>query len=285
MRGKVSALLFLLLVMAPRSARANNIDIVLIGVTQGGAPALEESFEKRLNENLSVMPEFSIVDYQQTQTYRARIHFDEFPVVSRKMVEALKLYCNDTTVFVWGTVKNCAVKGARRGLILGAVAGELTVSLNVYSLRYKNYAFSGDIRAAAEKSKGMVFFGSAEDEIMVSAIDRKEIIERMADEAALKSANLIGSIIQSERLHAEKENASSAANKYEVPSVSDMFNMPSVEAASVIKNRQKPKPSAPGSASGNQTPPPKAPEKPSPSPAPSKPALPKDTAKAGGKPQ
>ena len=53
----------------------------------------------------------------QTQTLRRKVGFDEFPTVSRKLVEMLKQYCTDTTVFVWGTIKDFSIRGERRDII------------------------------------------------------------------------------------------------------------------------------------------------------------------------
>jgi|GEM_PF-1170783 hypothetical protein len=283
MKLKRATVFLLLMMTAPVAVSAKDIEVVLIGVTRGDSPAFEESFDKRLRENLSTMQDLSIADYPQSQLYRRKVHFDEFPVVSRKLIESLKLYCTDTTVFVWGAVKNCVLKGIRRYLLEGRVRGELAISLNVYSLRYKEYAFLGDIQTEAEKPKGFIVFGSAEEEIMISALDRKEITDRLLEQAALKCAGMIGSVIRSERLRAEKEGGSGGANKYEIPSVSDMFNMPSVEAASVNKNRGKSKPADNGAPRTETAP--KVPDKVPSSAAPLKPSLPIDTVKAGSKPK
>ena len=279
MTRKATLGLVWILATAPALLFAKDIEVAVIGITQGGAPAFEETFDKRLRENLSMLPELAIVDYAQTQAYRRKIRFDEFPTVSRKLVESLKQYCTDSTMFVWGSVKKSAIKGIRKSAIKGFIRGEITISLNMYSLRYKNYAFSGDIQTDFKKRKGFVFFGEAENELLPSAIDRNEIMEQLLDSAALKSAQMVATVIKSERLHAEKESESGGANKYEIPSVSDMFNVPSVEAASVNKKSAKIKTpidtvSNPGPAMA-----PKAPEKPAPPAKPNKPIQPVDTVK------
>jgi len=270
-----TAFFFLALTAAFTTALAKDIEVAIIGLADGGAPAIEESFDKRLREKVAVMPDLYAVDYLQSQTYRRKIRFDEFSTVSRKLVEALKQYCTDTTVFVWGSVKNYGIQGERRDLIKGFVTGNLTVSLTIYSLRYKDYAFTGDIAATTEIRKGFVFFGSAREEILISALDKKEITEQLLDKASLQSAAMIEAVIRSERLHAEKEAGAQGAAKYEIPSVSDMFNMPSVEAASVNRNRGRPKIAAdslPGRSAA-----PKAAEKPT------KSVQPADTGRVGAK--
>ena len=218
---------------------AKDIDLIFIGISQGSAPAFEETLDRRIRENLSTLQEMHITDYLQTQSFRRKIRFDESPTVSRKLVESLKQYSSDSAVFVWGRIKNYMVAGKRMKVIRGFIRGEIVLTLNVYSLRYKNYAFSGDVQTSLEKPKGFIFFGNAEKEIIVSPSERKEMTDKLLDQAARKSASLIATIIQSERLHAAKEAENAGAKSYEAPSVSDMFDVPSVEAASVDKDRKK----------------------------------------------
>jgi hypothetical protein len=285
---------FLLLFVCSSSMLfARNIDVVLIGLTQGSSPAFEETLDRRIRENLSTSGDLSITDYVQTQSFRRKIRFDEFPTVSRKLVESLKQYTTDSTVFVWGRIKNCTITGARKKLIRGFIRGEFTITLNIYSLRFKNYAFAGDIQASVEKDNGFIFFGDADKEIIVSATDRSELMDRLLDQAARKSASLITTVVQSERLLAAKEADAAGVQSYEVPSVSDMFNMPSVEAASVNKNRKRTASATESPALPKQTQFPAADStlskkqpavsptiKPDPAPSASKPGPPIDTVKA-----
>ncbi len=219
---------------------AKDLDVVFIGITEGSAPAFEETLDRQVRENLSAYQDIAVTDFAQTQSFRRKIRFDEYPVVSRKLVESLKQYTADSTIFVWGRVKNSSFTGMRRKAIRAVIRGEIALTLTIYSLRYKTYAFTGDVQADLEKNKGYVFFGDAEKEIMVSAADRTEMMNRLIDEAARKSASLIETVIRSERLHAAQAADVAGAKAYEVPSLSDMFNMPSVEAASVNNIRRRP---------------------------------------------
>jgi hypothetical protein len=221
---------------------AKDIDVVFIGLSEGSAPAFEETLDRRVRENMSTLPGLAIADFLQTQSFRRKVHFDEFPTVSRKLIESLRQYTTDSTVFVWGRIKSCTLIGKRKSLFKGFIQGDLALTLNVYSLRYKTYAFCGDVQTSYEKSKGFIFSGNAANDIIVSTPDRNEITDQLLTQAARKSASLIATIIQSEQLHAAKEADVAGAKAYEVPSVSDMFNMPSVEAATIGKNRKPPSP-------------------------------------------
>jgi hypothetical protein len=228
-----------LVIVFPMILVAKDIEVVVIGVGFGGAPSFEDAFDKRLREDLSTTPEVYTTDYLQTQSYRRKIHFDNYPTVSRKLVESLRQYCSDSTIFVWGKIKNYSIKSVRRYLIRSAIRGEMTFTLTMYSLRYKDYAFSGDVQCSFEKPEGLVFFGPVDEEVHISGSKRAEITEQLVDLATQKSANMIMAVIRSEGLRAARESNSGGLEAYQIPSVQDVFSVPSVEGASVNKNRKK----------------------------------------------
>jgi hypothetical protein len=228
-----------LTIVVPAVILAKGIEVVVIGVGSGGAPSFEDAFDQRLREDLSVTPELYTADYLQTQNFRRKIHFDDYPAVSRKLVESLKQYCSDSTIFVWGKIKDYSIEGVRRYLIRSSIYGEITFTLNMYSLRYKDYAFSGDVRCSFEKPKGLIFFGPVDEELHISGSERTEITEKLVDLGAQKSLAMIKAVIHSEGLRAARESISSGMEAYQIPSVRDVFSVPSVEGASVNKNRKK----------------------------------------------
>lgn len=228
-----------LAIFFPAVIWAKGIEVVVIGVVSGGAPSFEDAFDKRLREDLSIAPELNVTDYLQTQNYRRKVHFDDYPTVSRKLVESLKQYCSDSTIFVWGKIKNYSIKSVRRYLIRSAIRGEINITFNIYSLRYKDYAFSGDVECDFEKPEGLIFFGPVDEELHISGSERTEIVDKIVDLASRKSASMIMTVIRGEGLRAARESNSSGMEAYQVPSVQDVFSVPSVEGASVNKNRKK----------------------------------------------
>jgi hypothetical protein len=231
---------WLMLAILALGPRAKGIETVVIGLTSGGAPAFEESFDKRLREDLANFQELYTADYLQTVNYRKKIRFDEFPSVSRKLVESLKQYCSDSTIFIWGAVKKYSVTAIRKNLIRSVVRGEITVSLTMYSLRYKDYAFCGDVNFSVEKPKGYVFFSPVDESVQIAGSQRSEITDELVNGATQKSADMIMTVIRNELIRSEKESgAGNAMDSYQIPSVQDVFSVPSVEGASVNKNRKK----------------------------------------------
>jgi hypothetical protein len=140
---------------------------------------------------------------------------------------------------VWGSVKKCAFTGFRTKLIRGHIRGEMVLALTAYSQRYKNYAFSGDIRESCDMSVGFFFFGDPEKEIIVSTPERTELTDRLLNQVALKASETIATAVSEERSRVARESPTEDPRSSQAPSLSDMFNVPSVEAASVQRNRKK----------------------------------------------
>ena len=227
-----------LLFPAPGNAVAG-VDLVFLGVLGNDAPAIENTFDARLREALSVNPDFHVIDYLTSQDYRRRIKFDDFPTVSRRLVEGVRDLSADSTVFVWVSVKSRFVKPVRRWLVKASAYAELTLTLNIYSLRYKDYAFIGDVTSSAEKSEDFIFFYPLET-VHISAADQVELTGNMVNAAAFRTADLISAVVRSEKQRAAFSSDSSGMSKYKAASISDMFNVPSVEAANVDRGRKKP---------------------------------------------
>jgi len=214
-------------------------DLVFLGVLGDDAAILEKSFDMRIREAISVSNDCHVQDYLTSQDFRRRISFDDFPTVSRKLVENLRQFSNDSTTFIWVTVKNHTIKPERKWLVKASAHGKLLLTLTMYSLRYKEYAFIGDVSVDFEKPEGWVFFDDLDRDFHMSATDKQEIIDQLVDSAAFKSADLISAVEKSEKNHYALSSDSSSISKYKASSISDMFNVPSVEAANVDRARKR----------------------------------------------
>ncbi len=236
----------------PSGAKAQDrsIDLVFLGLMGRDAPAIETNFDRRIRDALSVTPQLRVADYQQSQEFRRRINFDENPVVSRKLVETLWQFTNDSTVFAWVVVKENSLKPVRQWLVRSAVEGDLTLTLTVYSLRFKDYTFIGDVHVSCTKSKDFIFFYPVEKGTHISALDRTEITAQLIDRASYRSAELISAVVRSEVTKSEKLNDTTEIEKRREQAISDMFKMPSVEPAAVEVGRKRPA-TSPGSATGS----------------------------------
>lgn len=201
--------------------------VVFIGLSGDGAPAVEKTYDRLLREQLSVMPEVEAGDYMEAQRFRERINFFDHQTVSVDLVRALDQFAPDTTLFVWGVVKQYRMRPVRRFLFGAAVRADLTIGLSMYSLSNRKYAFAGDIVVSASKSKGLVLFDRVDKAVHVSALDRTDLLEKLETEAVRESGRMIAAVVRSEN---EQDKAMRGdVDRYKVPSLSDVFEVPSVE--------------------------------------------------------
>lgn len=192
-------------------------DVVFMGLHGEGAPAVEKTYERLLQEQLAVLPGINAVDYIQSQKYAHLINFKDYPVVSNSMVEALEPIAGESILFVWGTVKEYKITTHRKLFFWVKLKGELTIGLNMYSLARRSYIYSGDVKAETIKSKGMTGFGSIEKNVHISALDRAEILEKLENEAVKGSVKMISALCRAGTSNAEEQ-------KNEEPSMSDIVN-------------------------------------------------------------
>jgi hypothetical protein len=223
----------------PSSSRAVGVDLVFLGVLGNDAPAIEKSFDGRLREALSVNPEYHIIDYLTSQDFRRRIKFDDFPTVSRRLVEGLRDFSTDSTIYVWANVKSRSIVPVRRMLVKASALAEMTITLNMYSLRYKEYAFIGDVKSSAEKPEGFIFFYPLETGVHISAPDQVELNDKLVSAAAYRCADMISAVVKSEKQRVIFSSDTGGMSKYKAASISDMFNVPSVEGANVDRGRKR----------------------------------------------
>lgn len=231
--------LLALFAFASNSSAQQSTDLVFLGLMGNDAPAIETNFDRRLRDALAVTPEYHLADYQASMEFRRRINFDENPVVSRRLVETLRQFTNDSTVFAWAVVRENTLKPVRQWLVRSAIEGDITLTLNVYSLRFRDYTFIGDVRATFTKPKDFIFFYPLERGTHVSALDRTEITAHLIDSASLRAATMISAVVRSELAKSAKLNDTTDISKRRESGISDMFNMPSVEPATVEVGRKK----------------------------------------------
>lgn len=214
-------------------------EVVFIGLQGEGAPAVEKTYDRLLREHLSVMPEVNAADYLQSQKYAKMISFQDYPVVSKSLVEALEPIANDTTLFVWGTVKEFKITPQRKMLFWVKLKGELTIVLNMYTLSNRDYAYSGDVKAVAYKSRGMAGIGSLEKLVHISALDRAELLEKLEFEAVRISGQMISELCRKalpgkkgvkDEVTAKADTSSGSAN---TSLISDLFDVSDVETKKI----------------------------------------------------
>lgn len=206
-------------------------EVVFIGITGDGAPAIENTFELQLRKKLSTQSSLYLADCIVSQRYARMIKFNDYPVVSRELVESIESFATDTTLFVWGTVKKCGVTTIRKNFLKTAVKGVLEINLTVYSLDTKEYSYSGVIFADVEEPGTFAPFADQKKSSHIDAVKRQEILQKCIDDAVTKTTAMINALVQKKVGEIIVVPVSVEENKE--PSIYDIFTVPSVKAPEV----------------------------------------------------
>jgi hypothetical protein len=212
-------------------------DLVLLGVSGNNSPAIERSLDQRVRQVLSCSIDYNIWDYVESCKFRKKIGFDDYSTLSRNLIESLRQFSNDSTVFVWFTLKNFSIKPKRKFIFGSELLGELTLTLHIYSLRFQNYTFVGDISGNTRKWKELIFFYPLDKGIHITAAEREEITQKLVDETALKASEMISNVVRSEKSKSQKGYNLEKSSKE--PSVKEIFNIPVVEPQSIEAESRK----------------------------------------------
>lgn len=219
---------------------AQNITIVYMGIVPGGAPEFEERFGDRFREQIAVIPGIDLADYHDTEYLKKKTDFYDSPVLSRSFIESLMQISNDKTIVVWGMVSDFSIKPVRRWLLGAEALGSLTLVLTMYSLGFHEYAFLGDVKCEASVPKPPPFFRSVDKVTHITASDRTDIITELQKQAADKSSDIISDMVRSQLMKSGVLPGGDVEKK-KVPSVSDLFDIPTVEAPDIEKTGEKEK--------------------------------------------
>ncbi|MBD3345329.1 MAG: hypothetical protein GF401_09735 [Chitinivibrionales bacterium] len=209
---------------------AESMDILFLGIFEGGAPSFEKSYEQMLRENLATFDGTNLIDRAQTEKFKSMLDFRGTPVLSKTLALSLQRHYMDTILVVWGEIRNYTVTPYRRNLIGSGIIGKVTASLTMYSLRDRDMAFAGDIECEIAIGKDLFYFGSMK-KLHISAAEQSKIIETLSVEAANKSAQMVKAVARAKIEQTRLEFT--GVEEYKEPSISDVFNIPSVEGSEV----------------------------------------------------
>ncbi len=229
------SLLFLFLLCI--GAYSQNVTVVFLGILPGGAPEFEKKFSDLLREQITVVPEVTIADYDETRRLKKRTDFNNSPVLTRSFIEKLMLVASEKTLVVWGDIADFSIKPVRRWLIGAEAVGNITISLTMYSLDFREVAFIGDLSCETRIPKSPVFFRSVDKVTHITAADRTAIIKELQKQAVRKSTDLIKSVVVSQLI--KTGSIRPEVKEKKVPSVSDLFDIPTVEAPDVGEEKEE----------------------------------------------
>ncbi len=211
---------------------AQDIQLVYMGIIPGGAPSFEKQFDKNIREQISVISGVEVADFDVTENLKRKTDFQNSPEVTRSFIEKLMMVSTGKTLVVWGKITHFNIKPVRR-LLLGVEAvGTLTLSLTMYSTDFREYAYLGDVTCEARIPKPPVWFRNVEKVTHITAADRSTLSQKLQQETAGKSADIISGVIRNQLVKSGDLRMDEVKVK-KVPSVSDLFDIPTVEAPDI----------------------------------------------------
>lgn len=223
---------FLLIFLLSSLVFSQKISAVFLGVIPGEAPEFEERLDILLGEHIATIEGLDIADYDDTQYLKHKTDFASSPGITRSFVKSLLEIVDDRTIVIWGKVADYSIEPKRKFLVGAEAVGSMTLSLTLYSTAFREYVYLGNVVSTASISLSPVFFQRVDKVSHISASDRCDINESMMKKAAEKSSMLINSIVRSQLMKAGVMMDKEVEVKKQ-PSVSDLFDIPTVEAPDV----------------------------------------------------
>ena len=233
----MNKLLIILIIMC-QLLYAQNISIAFLGILPGGAPEFEKGFESNLRERLVVLSDISLTDYNDIEYIKKKTEFIKSPVISREFIETLYYISDDKTLLVWGKINNFSCKPVRKWLIGAEIEGTLSVTLILYSLHFKNYMYLGDIESFSRIRKPPVFFQKIDKSVHIGAIDRIKLYKMLEKDVSERTISIINGFVRSIMTKTGVVTEEDVKAR-EVPSISDMFEIPSVEPSSIDQTTEE----------------------------------------------
>ena len=249
LRQSTFFLLFSVLILSPSAAPR----ILFLGLSGEGAPAIEKSFDRMLRSRINTMPGMSVIGYDESQRHRRSLDLDRSGIISEEQLIALEERLPDSVMVIWAQIKKLAIVPLRRNLIRADIKGTMQTGLTVYNLSRKSFSYSGIVESVASKHKGFILFAPVELETHISAADREELIEKLVADAVAGCADIIESLRRSEQMTPEKVVPLTDTTTNRPPSISDVFAVPSVEAAEISNKTPARKPNSTPTAQSKTT--------------------------------
>ena len=229
------------LVILSVSAVQAQYQILFMGMKGGGAPACEESFEHLLRHELTTIEALKTIDYVETQRYREMTDFLRYATVSQKSLNSLQKFISDSVLIIWGSVNSLELKPVRKNVFGAAIKGELTARILVYDLLLRGYAYNGNITGTVSARGSPVFLSPVGKVTHITAAQRASLTDSLIRSTVLSSVDVIKSILETARKpDSRKETETNQQNA--APSISDVFTVPSVEAARIERGTPAAKP-------------------------------------------
>lgn len=230
-------------------------EVAFIGLTGAQAPAIEKTFNRHFLEHLAMMPDVRSLNTIEIANLRERTsgNFD-IASMTPSLLASLKRFVSDSTLVVWGRVKECTIRPERFWVVGAGIRGTLNIELTIYSIARGVFVYIGDVKVTTLKKKGIVLWGSVNNALQVSADERTQLIDDIELKGVAASARILNTLMLNETISKEKKGSrpsdsakkaqESAQNKLplnEEPPVieEDPSNFDVIDSTAVDSTKQK----------------------------------------------
>jgi hypothetical protein len=174
-------------------------EVAFIGLTGAQGPAIEKTFNRHFLEYLALMPDVHSLNTIEIANLRERTsgNFD-IVAMTPALFTSLKRFVSDSTLIIWGRVKECTVRPERFWVIGAGIRGTLTIELTIYNLAARKFIYIGDVKATTLKKKGVVLWWSVEKALQISAQERTQILEDIEVNGISASGRILSTLMLNE---------------------------------------------------------------------------------------
>lgn len=209
-----------------------DIQLINFGNLSGKEPSIEKKFNHEMNLRLATVQGMDLMDRDKTDYLKKKSDFENMPSLSRKLVNSLRESAEEKALLIWSDIEELSVVPKRKWLIGAEAAGTMKVRLCLYSLYFGEYIYTGELYASVSKAMAPVFFRSAEKVTHITPQIRSELIDILSSNILSQIEDLAISVARSELIKSGVL-LPEEIKREKAPSVSDMFNIPSIEAPEI----------------------------------------------------
>lgn len=184
-------------------------EVAFIGLTGDQAPAIEKTFNRHFLELLALMPSVHSLNTIEIANLRERTS-GNFNIASMTpaLYSSLKRFVSDSTLVIWGRVKECTIKPERFWVVGAGIRGTLTIELTIYNLADQHFVYIGDVSATTLEKKWFVLWWPVENALQISAQERTQIIDDIELKEVSASGRIISTIMLTETSQKGKKGKS-----------------------------------------------------------------------------
>jgi hypothetical protein len=123
-----------------------------------------------------------------------------------RLFTSLDRFISDSTLVIWGKVKECTVKPGRFWVVGAGIKGTLTIELTVFNPASRQFVFIGDAKAESLVKKWFVLWWPVENAIEISSQERARTIDELDGKAVSESCRILSAVFLHETTHEKKKN-------------------------------------------------------------------------------